>query len=188
MSAKCYVIVGPTGAGKTTLIQELRKGNGIYLQKSVTERPMRPGEIEGDEYYFVTPEQFQKKVADGTITEKTFYHTWHGIYASEIEKCKKLLHNGINIIAALDDHGVDEMKKFYGDENVKAIFVTSAIDVLEDRMRKRDPNISNDEVQKRLDIALEQEASALEKGYEIFWNDSDLSSFVHDVKSYILLK
>jgi guanylate kinase len=72
--ARVFVITGPSGVGKGTLIAGLMERlPGLRLSISATTRPPRPGEREGVDYYFMTPEQFERRVRAGDFVEHARY-------------------------------------------------------------------------------------------------------------------
>ena len=65
-----YVIAAPSGAGKTTIVKELlRKNKDLVFSVSATTRDRRKGEIEGVDYFYLTKEEFKKKVDSGDLVE-----------------------------------------------------------------------------------------------------------------------
>jgi len=70
MSARLVVVSGPSGVGKSTVVAHaVRSDPQVWLSVSATTRPMRAGEVEGESYYFVTPERFDQMIADGELLE-----------------------------------------------------------------------------------------------------------------------
>ena len=68
--APLVVVSGPSGVGKSTVVREvLEVDPSIWLSVSATTRPMRPGEVDGESYFFVTPEQFDDLVAEDGLLE-----------------------------------------------------------------------------------------------------------------------
>ena len=73
-------LIGPMGAGKTTLANALVENYGYRRWPSSTTRPMRPGETNGEDYYFIDDEQFDASLAYGYITAIREYHTKDGVW------------------------------------------------------------------------------------------------------------
>lgn len=71
---KLVVISGPSGAGKTSVCKALKQMAGVEFSVSATTRAMRPGERHGVDYLFVTPAQFEQKVAAGEFLEWASYN------------------------------------------------------------------------------------------------------------------
>jgi guanylate kinase len=86
--SKVFVITGPSGVGKGTLIRGLlERVPGLELSVSATTRPPRPGERDGVDYYFLTPEQFEAHVAAGDFVEHAEYSgNRYGTLRSDLER------------------------------------------------------------------------------------------------------
>src|ERR1700689_3288674 len=85
---KLLVITGPSGVGKGTLIRGLMERiPGLELSVSATTRAPRPGEQDGVDYHFLTPEQFEARVAGGDFLEHATYSgNRYGTLSSELER------------------------------------------------------------------------------------------------------
>lgn len=83
-----YVITGPSGVGKGTVIRALRERRpALGLSTSATTRAPREGEIDGEHYHFLTPEEFERRVAQGDFVEHAEYSgNRYGTLRSELEK------------------------------------------------------------------------------------------------------
>jgi guanylate kinase len=86
--AGVFVITGPSGVGKGTLIRGLRdRLPGLELSVSATTRPPRPGERDGIDYHFLVPEEFDRRVAAGDFLEHAVYSGHrYGTLRSEVER------------------------------------------------------------------------------------------------------
>lgn len=161
-----FVLNGPSAGGKTTILEALTDGLDVGGKKvkvidnvtkiiTVTTRKPRPGEIDGVHYYFVDHVTFQKQKALGNVVEETEYPKGsgiaYGIYDSEIQRIRNA---GMDAAVILDMHGVDEMKRFYGAENVVSIFVYRPLDQILKELKARP--ISEEEVKKRFSYAREE--------------------------------
>jgi guanylate kinase len=87
-TSRVFVITGPSGVGKGTLIRGLlERVPGLELSVSATTRPPRPGERDGVDYHFLTPEQFEAHVAAGDFVEHATYSGHrYGTLRSELER------------------------------------------------------------------------------------------------------
>src|SRR5919106_2588893 len=85
--SKVFVITGPSGVGKGTLISALRERvPGLEMSVSATTRPPRPGEVEGRDYYFLDPEEFDRRAREGAFLEHARYSGHrYGTLRSEVE-------------------------------------------------------------------------------------------------------
>ncbi len=85
--SRLVVISGPSGAGKSTVVRELLQSCPLPLALSVsaTTRPTRRGEVEGEDYFFLTPEQFAKRREAGDFLEcKEYAGNWYGTLQSQV--------------------------------------------------------------------------------------------------------
>jgi guanylate kinase len=157
MSAKpVLVITGPSGAGKGTLIQRLiARVPGLRLAVSATTREQRPGEVDGVEYWFLSNDEFDRRVAEGAFLEWVEYvGNRYGTLRSELDR-----------IAGLGDVAVLELEiegaARVGAElpNALTVFVDAPLDELERRLRERATESSGD-IRDRVAIAQEQKRHA----------------------------
>ncbi|MGB9591955.1 MAG: guanylate kinase [Candidatus Kryptoniota bacterium] len=82
------VVSAPSGAGKTTIVKEiLKQFPDFQFSVSATTRARRPGEVDGREYFFLTREEFEKKIASGELVEyEEIYGNYYGTLKSEVER------------------------------------------------------------------------------------------------------
>ena len=108
------VLSAPSGAGKTTICKKLVERNPDFrISVSATTRPPRPGEVDGVDYYFISPEQFQQKIARGEFLE---YENVHGNYYGTLrETVEELLDNGFTVLFDIDVNGALKIKQQYPD-------------------------------------------------------------------------
>jgi guanylate kinase len=87
-SLAVFVITGPSGVGKGTVIRALRERHpGLGLSVSATTRAPREGELDGEHYHFLSPEEFDRRVAAGEFVEHAAYSgNQYGTLRSELEK------------------------------------------------------------------------------------------------------
>ena len=110
-----YVISGPSGVGKGTvckaLLAELGEGPNrqLTLSISATTRPMRPGEVDGVNYHFLSQEDFLRRVDNGEFLE---YATVYGIYYGTLRSAvQQELAEGCNVLLEIDTDGARQIKK-----------------------------------------------------------------------------
>ena len=129
MDKKIFCIMGASATGKTTLVNHMKKW-GIEELRSTTTRAMRPGEINGESYYFVTKEEF-----DGMDkVEETFYSgNYYCLSKAEVDS--KLMNNDF-VSVVLDKEGVEQLKEKYRDM-VVVIYLYSTIEEIIRRMNIR---------------------------------------------------
>ena len=110
MSGRLFVVSGPSGVGKGTLIARARtQVPRTELATSATTRPQRPGEVDGREYHFLTPEAFQQLVDEGAFLEHVeFAGHRYGTLRGEVER---RLEDGSNVILEIDVPGARAIER-----------------------------------------------------------------------------
>lgn len=99
------VISGPSGCGKGTLCGELLKHNpNLFLSISMTTRCPREGEVDGVNYYFVTKEEFEKRINENKFLEYAIVHN-NNYYGTPKDKVEECLDKGIDVILEIDIEG-----------------------------------------------------------------------------------
>lgn len=148
---KLYIISGMSGSGKTTIMRSLMGKESEIV--SVTTRPMREGEVDGFDYYFITEEQFNELDSSNKLAEKTTYYgsASYGVTKEEIEE--RMSRNDVSYIIA-DVEGMKQLKELYPDS--VSIFLYADKNSCIEHMEKRgDGSIS---IAKRL-LTYEEELS-----------------------------
>ncbi len=113
-----FVVSGASGTGKTTLCREMVKiFPDLRFSISHTTRPRRPGDEEGRDYYFVSPEDFQRMIDGGDFVE------WAEIYGHRYGTSRGMLENarvdGMDLILDIDVQGAAQLKK----KDLRGIFI-----------------------------------------------------------------
>lgn len=149
--AKLIVISAPSGSGKTSVMKEILKLNtdGLTFSVSATTRERRPNETNGVEYYFLTEEEFKRKLDNDEFVEwENIYGDYYGTLKSEVDR---LLQGDKSILFELDVNGSLQLKKIYPEANLIFI-VPPSIEVLEDRLKNRNTE-TPDKLAKRIERA-----------------------------------
>lgn len=155
-----FLLLGPSGVGKGTQISLLRERHPDYVfPKSVTTRKMRPGESEGNPYFFISQESFDKHIEDGDFLEWAEVHKT-ARYGTLLEPIEKALAEEKTVFKELDIQGLIQIhstieKKGYENikKNLRSIFIMPpSIDTLVERITERAP-IKEVELQARLESA-----------------------------------
>lgn len=130
-----FVVSAPSGAGKTSLVKALRSKLG-YLSVSVshTTRPQRPGEVEGVDYFFVSPDEFQAMRRNEAFLEHAT--VFGNSYGTARETVKDLLRRGLDVLLEIDWQGARQIRQLVPD--CKTIFILPpSKEVLETRLKGR---------------------------------------------------
>jgi guanylate kinase len=158
-SRPVFVVTGPSGAGKGTLIKGLlERVDGLEVAVSATTRPQRPGEVDGRDYWFLSDDEFTRRVDVGEFLEWVPYVSGkrYGTLSSEIDRIGR---DGAVCILELELEGA---LKVQGDvPGSITIFIAADVDELERRLRERATE-STGEIGERIALARRQ----LERAHE----------------------
>ncbi|QAT40140.1 guanylate kinase [Clostridium sp. JN-9] len=128
------VISGPSGAGKGTICKALLKRNDFCLSVSATTRAPRNGELEGTNYYFMTKDEFLKKVDEGDFLEfAEVYGNYYGTPKSRVFNC---LDKGNDVILEIDIQGALKVKENYP-EGIFIFILPPSMEELKNRIINR---------------------------------------------------
>ena len=167
-----FIVSSPSGGGKTTLIRRLLAdppGAPLHFSVSHTTRPMRAGEAEGREYYFVTLPEFQKMVGRDEFLEHNEVHD--NFYGTSRAEVLPRLTAGEDVVLDIDVKGARDLRKVYPDA-IMIFIVPSSQDELERRLKLR--GLDDAEViGKRLIGAAKEIHEASEYQYVIVNDDLD---------------
>lgn len=169
MQGKVIVVSAPSGAGKTSIVQQLLKDvPELKFSISATTRAKREYEVDGKDYYFLTPEQFKEKLAQDDFLEwqEVYTDQFYGSLKSEVER---IWQNNQTVIFDVDVLGGLNIKKFYGDNAMSVFIKAPSVEELEKRLRNRGTE-TPETLKKRLDKA-EYEMSFSNQFDEIILND-----------------
>jgi guanylate kinase len=135
---KAVIFSAPSGAGKTTIVRHLMTVEAFHLAFSVsaTSRTQRGNEVNGQDYYFLTPEDFLKRAQMGEFVEweEVYKDQYYGTLKSEIER---IWAEGKNVIFDVDVQGGMNLKKIFGDNALSVFVQPPSIEVLTFRLRNR---------------------------------------------------
>lgn len=164
-----FIISGPSGAGKNTLINTLKRSFDLALTfiPSFTTRAMRVGEQQGDPYYFVTPLDFEQMVKNGEFLE---YETIHGnYYGTHLKTYEKTIQAGRDVIKDIDVNGALNFKKTFPDNVILIYIRPTSLSVLEERLHSRGD--ADADIKRRLDRLKYEESLSDQFDFLIFNDD-----------------
>jgi guanylate kinase len=181
MAGRLYVISGPSGVGKSTIIRRVMEGveNLGYSVSHTTRRP-RGKEVDGKEYHFVTRETFTKMIQDGDLLE--WAEVYGDLYGTSLTSLRAQADRGTDVVLDVDPQGALNIRSRF--EDCALVFLLPpSLEVLEKRLRDRGTE-SEDALRGRIAEALREIQACLRYDYLVF--NADLSQAVTTVKSIIL--
>ncbi len=165
------IISGTTCAGKGTVIKKLLANhNDIVLSTSYTSRPKRESEIDGVDYYFVSKEEFERKIANGDFLEyaQVQYGSYYGTPKKEV---LELLDSGKDVILEIDVQGAKQIKELYPETILIFIMAPSMREVKRRIMMRGDENI--DQIISRFKVAYNEINQINNYNYVVVNDDLD---------------
>lgn len=138
MQGKLIIFSAPSGSGKSTIINKLMSDYGLQGRFSIsaTSRKPRGSEQDGVEYYFLTEEDFRRRISEGDFLEyeEVYPGCFYGTLRSEVDRT---LDRGENVILDIDVQGGLNVKKIYGDRALTLFIQPPSIERLRERLERR---------------------------------------------------
>jgi len=163
-----FIISAPSGTGKTSLIKALLQTDiDLSLSVSYTSRLVRPGEVEGRDYYFVERKMFEQMLEHGEFLESA--EVYGNLYGTSQKWIDKTIASGQDILLEIDSQGAQQVRRIFS--NTVSIFVLPpSLDVLETRLRNRNQDCQ--EVIARRMAAARQEISRVNEYDYVIINEN----------------
>ncbi len=179
---KLIIFSAPSGAGKTTIVKHLlQKDLALEFSISATSRAPRNNEVDAKDYYFITNEEFHKKVQNNEFLEweEVYKGTCYGTIKSEVERIRN---TGKNVIFDVDVVGGLNIKRYYGNEALAIFVKPPSVEELENRLRNRSTE-TEEKIQMRIAKA-EHELSFAEQ-FDVVLINSELEKACKEAKKLI---
>jgi guanylate kinase len=180
---KVFVITGPSGVGKGTLIERLlERIPELELSVSATTRPPRAGEVDGRDYHFLTPEDFRRRLESGDFLEHASYSgNYYGTLRSEV---KRRTDECRSVVLEIEVQGARQVRDTMGNDAVLIFIAPPDEAVLRRRLEERGTD-SQDAIEQRLRTAEVELAARSEFPLEVVNDDlqkaaSELEGLVRD--------
>jgi guanylate kinase len=172
------VISGPAGVGKDSLIQRMKeRGYPVHFVVTVTDRPPRPGEVHGVDYFFLTTGEWLRMEREGELLENAVVYGQHkGVPKQQV---RQALASGQDVIMRVDVQGAATIQRLVP-EAVLIFLVASSEEELEQRLRDRGGD-SPAQLEKRIAAAREEMRRLPEFDYVVVNRDGELDRAVDDV-------
>lgn len=167
-----YVMSSPSGAGKTTITRALlEKNQDLVVSISATTRKRRAGEVHGQDYYFVTPEEFGEMVDNGDMLEHA--KVFDNYYGTPRQPIEEAMEAGKDVIFDIDWQGTQQLSEIAREDLVTVFILPPARAELEKRLRNRsrDTMESDTDIRNRMSKAADEMSHYTEYDYVIINND-----------------
>jgi guanylate kinase len=175
-----FVIAAPSGGGKTSLTRALlEREPSILLSVSYTTRPPRPGETDGVDYHFVTPEHFRKLKDAGEFLEHAQVHgNW---YATSATWLKRQIEAGQDVLLEIDWQGAAQVRKLVP-ASVQIFILPPSLASLEERLLRRGQD-DEQTIARRINAAREEIRHCGEFDYVII--NQEFASALEDLNAIV---
>ena len=175
------VISGPAGSGKGTVNAQLLQSDEYVYSVSATTRAPRPGEVDGKNYYFITKEDFEGRIADGQMLEYTCY--CGNYYGTPLKEALAVLDSGKNLVLEIEVEGALNVKRLYP-EAVLIMLLPPSFAVQEARLRGRGTE-TEDKICARLSRTREELPALSHYDYVVYNQDGGVDRCAEDIRAIV---
>jgi guanylate kinase len=135
MSGQLYVISGPSGVGKSTIVHQLRNTvKDLAYSISYTSREPREDEVDGVNYHFVDRETFEKMIQEEAFVE--WAEVYRALYGTSLDVLQSRMSQGLDVVLDIDSQGATNVKKHF-EESTLIYILPPSLDILDQRLRGR---------------------------------------------------
>ena len=168
------VLSGPSGAGKSSLIHKVMDDLGkCYFSISTTTRPIREGEVDGVDYYFVDEEEFKREIEEDQFLEYAIVHG--NYYGTSIKPVKKALAEGRLVIFDIDVQGNSAINSRLGDITTSVFITPPTLSELKKRLENRHTD-TQEVIDRRVKMARREIQRVSEYEYLLINDDLDVAA------------
>lgn len=180
------ILSGPSGVGKGTVRHQIMREHRIDLVYSIsmTTRPIRDKEVDGVDYYFVTPEEFQRNIDNDNFLEWAEFVG--NRYGTPKDKVEALRNEGKNVLLEIEINGANQVfSKVKDDRMISFFLMPPSFDALEKRIRKRKSE-TEDVIQKRLEKGKKE--MTMTNNYDYIILNDKITRAAREIEDLIKLK
>jgi guanylate kinase len=153
MDGKALIITAPSGAGKTTIVKHLLGLKDLKLEFSISSctRPLRKGEVDGRDYFFISVDRFKDMIDNDAFVEweEVYKNSYYGTLKSEVDRIWKM---DRNVLFDVDVMGAINLKNKFGYQALALFIMPPSIEILRKRLEERGTE-SDEKIQKRINKA-----------------------------------
>jgi len=182
MNGKLIIFSAPSGAGKTTIVRRmLEVFSQLEFSVSACSRARRTGEENGKDYYFLSADEFKKKIEKREFLEweEVYKDHFYGTLKSEVQR---IWSDGKHVIFDVDVIGGLNIKKFYGEKALAIFVMPPSVDHLRERLKGRSSD-TDESIQTRVDKAEEELQYA--KQFDVVLVNDELEKAVEEASVMI---
>ncbi len=181
--SKIFIISGPSGAGEDSIISGLRDKFSIERIITTTTRKMRKGESQGNPYYFVTKEDFEKKIEQDELAEwaQEYNANFYGVTRKELKRVMDCPRIGL---WKIEYKGVMAAKKQFPE--IKSIYIAPpSLEILRKRIKQRDPLATEEYLNERMEYTREWIKYEYIYDYKVINEEGKLNEAIEKVADII---
>ena len=175
-----FLISGPSGAGKTTILERvLSEVEGLRKLVSTTTRQRRPNELDGKHYYFVSRQDFERMIKEGQLVEyKLIFGDYYGLTYSELNRYPEY-----DVLLDMDVRGKNDFLYVTSVYCITIFLMPPSLETVRQRLESRN-DVTPDSIERRLARAEEEICSASD--YEFVVENRDLDEATRQIEAIIV--
>ena len=178
LGARLFVLSGPSGVGKDALLSRMRQlGRSYHFTVTATTRPIRPGERDGVDYIFTSPDEFQCMIAENGLLE--WAEVYGNLYGVPKQQVTDALQHSQDVLLKVDVQGAATVSKLYP-ESVLIFLEPPDMETLDNRLRERGTE-NSEALRIKIETAREEMKAAAWFDYRVVNHDDMLDDAVRAI-------